>query len=1806
MNTNPVLHTLLASAPATLLFAVGPSRCVFRRFWTVVLALVACGWCVSAAELELASALPNRLFSNTEGLTFGIDLDDQYRGQWNVHVTTDLTNVSIAVPTTTNRFASLNFVDSNGADIGSVVIEILEGPGGLAAERFINLATKGYNSAGQVVPNAAPYYTDVPVHRVLDLTGAGGWIIQTGDAQFGNGTGGSPLPDFDDQFDLQTGLNFSTRGMVAMANSGANTNDSQFFITDGPTTHLNGRHMIFGRVVSGRDTIDHIIALPTNSANARPITTPRLRSVAIVDAVATLQFNREVVPRAIVSVFATNNSGDSTAGSFVAATPVSEVSRIQLGSGDPGFGSVVDGTLLYIADGVRGLAIYSIANPAAPLFLGAFDTAGEARSVTVRDYSGVGKVAFVADKQGGLAILNVTNPANITLITIVPVATTAANLEGDAYDVAINDSGVAFVATSPRNSTFRGGLTAIDVSTPSNPRRLSSLSLVLGTAAVTMQQIILRGDTAYVTSDNAGLLELNVSGPSPLALANLLTRVPIQAAFQHPSGMAITGNHLLVTDIGTETTAGRLVIFDILNPPISVPNDVVRVLSLSRRPWQIAVDQGFAVIGHRDGGMRIFDVSSPATPILRFSSSSGIVGRPSIDSHFVYVPVTDGENQLHILRDEHLVDPRIAVLYGSSFIEHDKTSVDFGSVAEGQSPRTLLFSLKNDGAETLIVAGVTVPDGFTVHGPARMAVLPGQFGTLAIQLNSALAGPKNGSVEIMSNDFFAERFRFAITGVVTGNGTDNGVLRADAQYVPGQPFTVNAQIAYISKPLAVGFSLEIVRQDQSGNEVSANWAFIKEDTFPIEPVDDGSTIQPFQFAFINVPNSPINRAIRFTVPNDADGPVTIRGTLYLNAAGTGLPSSAPFNTLTIVPSGRPAVTPVTPANSFLTEANVAAIAASAVNSISAGQSITFTANVAPADGQPLARTFFTVATPEYTNGRWNEGGSVFDWPIFRAFGNIDVPFAATSPVSGDGHTFAWTQVASEMEGNRSFTWTPGVETITNDTPLSERLFLAEIWAEQDDGTLANAAWMVVVNPVLITGTPSAPSVYAPGQNFTVSVQTLYESRPLSLGLTMEIFSYDENNNEMSAGWSFVSASGGPPDFIVEPEAGAVAQPFAFAFLTVPSSPIPMAFTYFVPAGFSQTVIIESTLMGTTSVANGGIPFGVPLTRIVVAPNTRPVMANPIHLNIQESGDIQFDLKTVAADANGDAMTFSIIPQGTTRGSLTVHPVTGILAYNVNQPGLAQGESVVDIFSVTASDAFGASNPQTLSITITGVNDPPSAENLAGLRSAPNHIHPVNFTEITLVGDDIDNDNSPSDLAFRITSGFALGVIKDRSGNDLGLESLIVPEMQPIRFFPNPGIVGEIELDYRAIDRHQTESAPATIGIVVAVPWFPSIDLAAFDPSAAVGGIYRISIQSINGTGSVSALLSVRTSPTKAVVEPHDYLLAGVNGLPPGTYSVTVYTFVFSEFQQLGDVLQLVTDEYAVPTVVNVPAVDNPSGSHGLFDFAFSLESVSGYLLEIVHPNAASTHILRDLQPAADGSVSAGGTFVERGINLLQSGTYSWSITPFNPNGEGGTVTQNFTLQPADVEVPDAIPGGVSAFTMHPGSLDEVNPAVIGTASIMNGQVFLPSVTLQWDHVPLATGYRVRITSVDGEPFGDNVEMGGPTFATISLPPGVYSWQVTAFNAVGSAAPSPPRYFRIDSLNVDFILVKPGWNLISVSEDMVDRSVDGILGNRYVGSVWGWHSGGYQALIGADLLLETKAYWAYCREPATLYVEIDVP
>jgi peptidyl-prolyl cis-trans isomerase A (cyclophilin A) len=158
---------------------------------------------------------------------------------------------------------------------GDIVLQLLPDHAPVTVQNFVGLAegSKEWTDPRTKQKSNAPLYDGTIFHRVID-----GFMIQGGDP-LGQGFGG-PGYQFKDEFHPE--LKFDRPYLLAMANAGPGTNGSQFFITLGPTPHLNRRHTIFGEVADAesRAVVDRIGKTPTGPQD-RPRQEVSINSVTI-------------------------------------------------------------------------------------------------------------------------------------------------------------------------------------------------------------------------------------------------------------------------------------------------------------------------------------------------------------------------------------------------------------------------------------------------------------------------------------------------------------------------------------------------------------------------------------------------------------------------------------------------------------------------------------------------------------------------------------------------------------------------------------------------------------------------------------------------------------------------------------------------------------------------------------------------------------------------------------------------------------------------------------------------------------------------------------------------------------------------------------------------------------------------------------------------------------------------------------------------------------------------------------------------------------------------------------------------------------------------------------------------------------------------------------------------------------------------------------------------------------------------------------------------------------------------------------
>lgn len=157
--------------------------------------------------------------------------------------------------------------------MGDMVLKLNYEKTPITVGNFVGLAegTREFTDIKTGKKEKQPFYNGLTFHRIID-----GFMIQGG-CPAGNGMG-TPGYSFVDEFDQD--LKHDSAGILSMANSGPDSNGSQFFITLAPTPHLDGRHTVWGKLVRGMDVLEDIGHVKTDPRD-RPLNEVRIEKVTI-------------------------------------------------------------------------------------------------------------------------------------------------------------------------------------------------------------------------------------------------------------------------------------------------------------------------------------------------------------------------------------------------------------------------------------------------------------------------------------------------------------------------------------------------------------------------------------------------------------------------------------------------------------------------------------------------------------------------------------------------------------------------------------------------------------------------------------------------------------------------------------------------------------------------------------------------------------------------------------------------------------------------------------------------------------------------------------------------------------------------------------------------------------------------------------------------------------------------------------------------------------------------------------------------------------------------------------------------------------------------------------------------------------------------------------------------------------------------------------------------------------------------------------------------------------------------------------
>lgn len=344
--------------------------------------------------------------------------------------------------------------------------------------------TRAPRPAGRVIELAnSDFYDGIIFHRVID-----NFVIQGGDPT-GTGSGGSSLGDFDDQFHVD--LQHNANGTLSYAKAGDDTNDSQFFITEGPTRHLDFNHSVFGIMTEGESVREAISNTAVGSGD-RPV-----QDIVIEDATVFTDTENSVIMlrptgngtgSATITVTVTESEGLSSSKTFTANVAADTENGSPFLNDIPDVQTSVDTPVnidLTFQDKEGDAAVFDVQPVGSTNFDVQVDSAGR---VTATPPSGfVGQLQFRATvRQSGVS----GSDSQVVNIDVTATTPTTVDL------VASSDSG----SSSSDDITAESVLVfSVTGTTPGATVDILAGSAVVGTATAV-------GSTTEVTVSNAASL----------------------------------------------------------------------------------------------------------------------------------------------------------------------------------------------------------------------------------------------------------------------------------------------------------------------------------------------------------------------------------------------------------------------------------------------------------------------------------------------------------------------------------------------------------------------------------------------------------------------------------------------------------------------------------------------------------------------------------------------------------------------------------------------------------------------------------------------------------------------------------------------------------------------------------------------------------------------------------------------------------------------------------------------------------------------------------------------------------------------------------------------------------------------------------------------------------------------------------------------------------------------------------------------------------------------------------------------------
>ena len=393
------------------------------------------------------TVIPNQTVLNGSPLHVPVDAYDPNGGPLTITVTSSNPSAIAAEMVTNNKSWKITV---NG--YGEMVYRLFADEAARPVGRIESLTNSGFYN--QTASNKIIF------HRVID-----NFVLQAGDPT-GTGSGGSTLGTFDDQFDVD--LQHNRTGILSYAKSADDTNDSQFFITEGPQRHLDFNHSVFGQIIEGDSNREGISR--TKVTSDRPDSEISIKSAEI--------FND--TENGLIRLKALANTGSSTITVTVTDSNGNTFSRT--------FTATAAADTANGAPFLNDIVVPAIA-PGQTVNIQLSSQDAEAQSV-VYEATRRGSVDYQFNVNATTGVLSVTAPANFTgafeLTAGVRATDQASVTTGDKFDTQVLRFNVAAAISAP---------TSVDLSTVSDTGTSDSDNV---TNAATMQFVV-GGTTAGAT-----------------------------------------------------------------------------------------------------------------------------------------------------------------------------------------------------------------------------------------------------------------------------------------------------------------------------------------------------------------------------------------------------------------------------------------------------------------------------------------------------------------------------------------------------------------------------------------------------------------------------------------------------------------------------------------------------------------------------------------------------------------------------------------------------------------------------------------------------------------------------------------------------------------------------------------------------------------------------------------------------------------------------------------------------------------------------------------------------------------------------------------------------------------------------------------------------------------------------------------------------------------------------------------------------------------------------------------------------------